>query len=91
MDAGREVAAVAVYEALLAIHGAQWIVEQVGDELRGELAILGLIEEDTVSDAADEASEEEGEVSDSEGSDEGDDTGSLASFGPGAGQPMDEE
>jgi hypothetical protein len=90
MDAGREVAAVAVYEALLAIHGAEWIVEQVGDELRGELAILGLIEEDTVSDADDEASEEEGEVTD-EGSDEGDDTDSLASFGPGAGQPMDEE
>jgi hypothetical protein len=79
MDAGKEVAAVAVYEALLAMYGADWIVEQVGDELRGELAILGLIEEDTVSEASENDREEESDANDASQEDDS------------VGEAMDEE
>lgn len=79
MDAGKGLAAMAVYEALLAIHGADWIVEQVGDELLGELAILGLIEEGEVTDSGEAESQEWSE----------NDSANNASQG--VGEPMDEE
>lgn len=69
---GKEIAAVAVYETLLAIHGAEWIVEQVGDGLWEELVLLGLIEEGEVAegDSASDSAESQGDDSVGEPMDE---------------------
>jgi hypothetical protein len=86
MDASRETAAVAVYEALLAMYGADWIIEQMGDELQGELAILGLIDDD--SESGNDASNETSGTDSEESHADSEDSGPLV---PDAGQPMDEE
>lgn len=71
-----ENAAMAILEALVAVHGADWLVDQVGDNLRGELALLGFLDEETTETATDAEEEVESE--------------SLASTDS-AGEPMDEE
>ena len=72
-----ENAAMAILEALVAVHGADWLVDQVGDNLRGELALLGFLDEESTETGTDDAEEE----ADSE---------SLPSTDS-AGEPMDEE
>jgi len=76
-----ENAAMAILEALVAVHGADWLVDQVGDNLRGELALLGFLDEESTETTHDDAEEGAQEEADSE---------SLASTDS-AGEPMDEE
>lgn len=63
MDALRLAAVERILDALLDIFGADWFVEQLGEEYEQELAELGLMDASTVSgSSAEEGSVEEGSV-----------------------------